>query len=154
MRTAAAMVKQLQIGDALKPNERRNGPLQICSLTRKSAPLHSACMSTSSGTPVIRLRGVRHNNLKNFDLDLPLRQPVRKDSPTQIWEMLRNTEAGMPNLELLVTFDLPLTEKLSLEESLGLITKQGYQRLLVPTGGDPLASTTMSAYELNEARTP
>src|SRR5256714_10102500 len=27
---------------------------------------------TSNGFPAIRLRGVRHNNLKNFDLDLPL----------------------------------------------------------------------------------
>src|SRR5205814_6611762 len=32
--------------------------------------------------------------------------------------------------EFLVTFDVPLSEKLSLEESLLLITKQGYQRLL------------------------
>src|ERR1700751_4855492 len=28
-------------------------------------------MLKSSARPVIRLRGVRHNNLKNFDLDLP-----------------------------------------------------------------------------------
>src|SRR5256886_5633208 len=175
-------------------------------------------MSKPSANRVIRLRGVRHNNLKNFDLDLPLdqlivitglsgsgksslafdtlfaegqrryletfspyarqffdrmdkpqvdaiesippaiaieqrnavkttrstvgtmteicdylktlwphvaqlycrqcRQPVRKDSPPQIWETLWNTKAGMRNAELLVTFDLPLTEKLSLEESL------------------------------------
>src|SRR6266705_812415 len=27
-------------------------------------------------SPVIRLRGVRHNNLKNFDLDLPLRRLI------------------------------------------------------------------------------
>ncbi|HWX23275.1 MAG TPA: excinuclease ABC subunit UvrA, partial [Candidatus Binatia bacterium] len=33
--------------------------------------------------------------------------------------------------ELLITFDLPLTEKLSLEESLALVSKQGYQRLLL-----------------------
>src|SRR5246127_5549081 len=33
-------------------------------------------MSKKSPTPVIRLRGVRHNNLKNFDLDLPLRQLI------------------------------------------------------------------------------
>ena len=32
---------------------------------------------------------------------------------------------------MLVTFDLPLSEKLSLEESLSLISRQGYQRLLV-----------------------
>jgi excinuclease ABC subunit A len=56
-------------------------------------------------------------------------QPVRKDSPQTIWQSLTkgNAAAG----ECLVTFDLPLTEKLSLEESLGLVAKQGYQRLLL-----------------------
>src|SRR3954453_20566082 len=33
-------------------------------------------MLKSSGRSVIRLRGVRHNNLKNFDLDLPLNQLI------------------------------------------------------------------------------
>src|SRR5450756_829673 len=33
-------------------------------------------MSKSSAHSVIRLRGVRHNNLKNFDLDVPLNQFV------------------------------------------------------------------------------
>ena len=37
--------------------------------------------------------------------------------------------------EVLITFDLPLAEKISLEESLALVAKQGYQRLLVD-GGD------------------
>src|SRR6266704_2183410 len=187
-------------------------------------------MLKSSVPAVIRLRGVRHNNLKNFDLDLPLNQlivitglsgsgksslafdtlfaegqrryietfspyarqffdrmdkpqvdsiegippaiaieqrnavrttrstvgtmteicdymkmlwphvaqlhcrqcgqPVRKDSPLQIWTALL-TEHATRNADLLITFDLPLTEKLSLEESLALISKQGYQRLLV-----------------------
>ena len=32
---------------------------------------------------------------------------------------------------MLITFDLPLSEKLSLEESLALVAKQGYQRLLL-----------------------
>src|SRR5258707_6518963 len=191
-------------------------------------------MLKSSVRSVIRLRGVRHNNLKNFDLDLPLNQlivitglsgsgksslafdtlfaegqrryietfspyarqffdrmdkpqvdsieaippaiaieqrnavrttrstvgtmteicdymkmlwphlaqlhcrqcgqPVRKESPEQIWEMVWNDPARrdrMTNDELLITFDLPLSEKLSFEESLALISKQGYQRLLV-----------------------
>src|ERR1700722_10158291 len=39
-------------------------------------PLHFACMSKKSVAPVIRLRGVRHNNLKNFDLDLPQNQLI------------------------------------------------------------------------------
>src|SRR5438477_9475058 len=33
-------------------------------------------MSKSSAGPVIRLRGVRQNNLKNFDLDLPLKKLI------------------------------------------------------------------------------
>ncbi|HEV2392375.1 MAG TPA: excinuclease ABC subunit UvrA [Verrucomicrobiae bacterium] len=242
-------------------------------------------MLKSSARSAIRLRGVRHNNLKNFDLDLPLNQlivitglsgsgksslafdtlfaegqrryietfspyarqffdrmdkpqvdsiegippaiaieqrnsvkttrstvgtmteicdymkmlwphiaqlhcrqcgrPVRKDSPQQIWETFskaglaggpweglpikgplsptlspsegdwekhrRVTVAGhaadssvvrtLPSEtkggqnstagEVLITFDLPLSEKLSFQESLDLVSKQGYQRLLV-----------------------
>jgi excinuclease ABC subunit A len=194
-------------------------------------------MSKSPARPVIRLRGVRHNNLKNFDLDLPLAQlivvtglsgsgksslafdtlyaegqrryietfspyarqffdrmdkpqvdsiegippaiaieqrnavrttrstvgtmteicdylkllwpqlaqlhcrqcgkPVKKESPQTIWSVVRTnlqppaqTTDQSRSAELLVTFDLPLTEKLSLADSLGLIAKQGYQRLL------------------------
>lgn len=193
--------------------------------------------------PAIRLRGVRHNNLKNFDLDLPLKRlivitglsgsgksslafdtlfaegqrryietfspyarqfldrmdkpqvdsiegippaiaveqrnsvrttrstvgtmteicdymkmlwphvarlhcrrcgrPVRKEPPQWIWEAISKTDAslgGQPALltptatlgeELLVTFDLPLTDKLSVADSLALVSKQGYQRLLI-----------------------
>src|SRR6185295_10391049 len=201
-------------------------------------------MLKSSARSVIRLRGVRHNNLKNFDLDLPLNQlivitglsgsgksslafdtlfaegqrryietfspyarqffdrmdkpqvdsiegippaiaieqrnavrttrstvgtmteicdymkvlwphvaqlhcrgcgkPVRKDSPQSIWENLVGQESSRagpgntsgssvasPHREILITFDLPLSEKLSLDESLALISKQGYQRLLL-----------------------
>ncbi|MGH7973169.1 MAG: excinuclease ABC subunit UvrA, partial [Limisphaerales bacterium] len=54
-------------------------------------------------------------------------QPVRKDSPQQVWDTLRDDPASA---EWLVTFDLPLTEKLSLSDCLGLVAKQGYQRLL------------------------
>jgi excinuclease ABC subunit A len=191
-------------------------------------------MSKSSARSAIRLRGVRHNNLKNFDLDLPLNQlivitglsgsgksslafdtlfaegqrryietfspyarqffdrmdkpqvdsiegippaiaieqrnavkttrstvgtmteiadymklvwpniaqlhcrqcgrPVRKDSPQQVWQWV-NDECRMTNgdsgaADILITFDLPLAEKISLEESLALVSKQGYQRLL------------------------
>ena len=196
-------------------------------------------MSKRSARSVIRLKGVRHNNLKNFDLDLPLNRlivvtglsgsgksslafdtlfaegqrryietfspyarqfldrmdkpqvdsiegippaiaieqrnsvrttrstvgtmteicdymkllwphvsqlhcrqcgkPVRKDSPQQIWESLAvasklATESAKPNNaqpEFLITFEIPLSEKLSLDESLALVAKQGYQRLLV-----------------------
>jgi len=187
-------------------------------------------VSVTSPKPVIRLRGVRHNNLKGFNLDLPLHQlivitglsgsgksslafdtlyaegqrryietfspyarqffdrmdkpqvdsiegippaiaieqrnavrstrstvgtmteicdhmkvlwphlaqlhcrgcgkPVRKDSPQGIWREVNN-ESGVAVNERLITFDLPLSEKLSLAESLDLISKQGYQRLLL-----------------------
>jgi excinuclease ABC subunit A len=192
-------------------------------------------MSKSSAPSAIRLRGVRHNNLKNFDLDLPLRRlivitglsgsgksslafdtlfaegqrryietfspyarqffdrmdkpqvdsiegippaiaieqrnsvkstrstvgtmteicdylkilwpqisrlhcrqcgrPVQKDSPRQIWETIlaangNSSAPSTPDAEILITFDVPLSEKLSLEESLSLISKQGYQRIL------------------------
>jgi excinuclease ABC subunit A len=186
-------------------------------------------MTKKARVPMIRLRGVRHNNLKNFDLDLPTRelivitglsgsgksslafdtlfaegqrryietfspyarqffdrmdkpqvdriegippaiaieqrnavrttrstvgtmteladymkvlwphlaqlhcrqcgQPVRKDSPQMIWrEVLERTKAVE---EVLVTFDLALSEKLTPRETLALIAKQGYQRLLI-----------------------
>jgi len=57
-------------------------------------------------------------------------KPVEKEPPQRVWERV-NAECGMRNAECLVTFDLALSEKLSLKESLELITKQGYQRLLV-----------------------
>src|SRR5437660_3168244 len=179
-------------------------------------------MLKSTARSCIRLRGVRHNNLKNFDLDLPINQlivltglsgsgksslafdtlfaegqrryietfspyarqffdrmdkpqvdsiegippaiaieqrnpvkttrstvgtmteicdymkmlwphiahlhcrqcgkPVSKDSPQQIWaQIIERMANGSSAAELLITFDLPLTEKLSLEESLALI---------------------------------
>src|SRR5690606_17040068 len=200
-------------------------------------------MSKSSARSAIRLRGVRHNNLKNFDLDLPLNQLivitglsgsgksslafdtlfaegqrryietfspyarqfldrmdkpqvdsiegippaiaieqrnsvkstrstvgtmteicdyakllwphlaqlhckncgelVRKDSPQMIWETMSQISSNKDKVrdevelvpgnvsEILITFDIALSEKLSIEESLALISKQGYQRLLV-----------------------
>jgi excinuclease ABC subunit A len=193
-------------------------------------------MSKSLAPSVIRLKGVRHNNLKNFDLDLPLNrlivitglsgsgksslafdtlfaegqrryietfspyarqffdrmdkpqvdsiegippaiaieqrnavrttrstvgtmteicdfmkmlwphisqlhcrqcgQPVRKDSPQSIWnplvaKRLSPEQSGGERTDHLITFDLPLSEKLSITESLALIAKQGYQRLLI-----------------------
>ncbi len=73
-------------------------------------------------------------------------QLVRKDPPQMIWEnvaadLRRRSDARRKNSnppphldgydEILVTFDIPLSEKISLEESLALISKQGYQRLLI-----------------------
>ena len=218
-------------------------------------------MSKSSARSVIRLRGVRHNNLKNFDLDLPLNQlivvtglsgsgksslafdtlfaegqrryietfspyarqfldrmdkpqvdsiegippaiaieqrnsvrttrstvgtmteicdymkllwphvaqlhcrhcgkPVCKDSPQQIWAILAqesglNQDADPPGStkpaappEFLITFEIPLTEKLSLDESLALVAKQGYQRLLV---GDKVLRLEEMAATIRESK--
>jgi len=59
------------------------------------------------------------------------RQPVRKDSPQQIWDALIAESAGSATPEVLVTFDVPLSQRLSVEESLALVAKQGFQRLLI-----------------------
>jgi len=56
---------------------------------------------------------------------------VRKDSPQNIWEAIGKSQIRTPKSEVLITFNLPLSEKLPLDESLALIAKQGYQRLLV-----------------------
>jgi len=185
-------------------------------------------MAKGSKSAVIRLRGVRHNNLKNFDLDLPLgklvvitglsgsgksslafdtlfaegqrryietfspyarqffdrmdkprvdriegippaiaieqrnsvkttrstigtmtelteymkvlwphlaklhcrncNKSVTKDSPAAVREALEQRFG--PATDLMIAFDVPLSDKLSLEESLSLVMKQGYQRLL------------------------
>jgi excinuclease ABC subunit A len=58
-------------------------------------------------------------------------QPVRKDSPQSVWEMIQKSEVGGQKSEVLITFDVPLSDKLPLAESLALISKQGYQRLLL-----------------------
>ena len=55
-------------------------------------------------------------------------QRVRKDQPQMIWDTFRETASGN---DLVIAFELPLTEKLSLTESLGLVSKQGYQRLVL-----------------------
>ena len=55
---------------------------------------------------------------------------VEKEPPQRVWEKA-NSEFRIQNSECLVTFDLALSEKLSLKESLELIAKQGYQRLLL-----------------------
>jgi len=192
----------------------------------KNRPALSPAPPAAPPPPAIRLRGVRHNNLKNFDLDLPLGklivvtglsgsgksslafdtlyaegqrryietfspyarqffdrmdkprvdsiqgippaialeqrnsvkstrstvgtmteltdylkllwphisrlhcqgcgQPVTKDAPQQVWEAaVKNAPGG----DALITFELPLSAKLSAEESFALLAKQGYQRI-------------------------
>jgi len=192
-------------------------------------PYIRSIMAKSRPAPAIRLKGVRHNNLKNFDLDLPVGKLIvvtglsgsgksslafdtlfaegqrryietfspyarqffdRMDKPqvdriegippaiaieqrntvkstrstvgtmTEICEHMKLLWPHLAKLhcrqcgevvrkdtaqiicervtelsktcgpDVLITFQVPLTEKLSLEESLALIAKQGYQRVL------------------------
>jgi excinuclease ABC subunit A len=76
-------------------------------------------------------------------------QPVRKETPQRIWEEVLAQACGSPGRlalpvrggeaepeqpsgqEALLTFNLPLSDKLGLAESLALVAKQGYQRLLI-----------------------
>jgi excinuclease ABC subunit A len=53
---------------------------------------------------------------------------VRKDSPRDIWNELKTKHA---NTEAVIAFNLPLSEKLSLKDSLDLVARQGYQRILI-----------------------
>ncbi len=59
-------------------------------------------------------------------------RPVRKDNPQAVWSAV---SARWPGEDLLISFQLPLSSKLSLEESLVLLAKQGYQRLLMAGAG-------------------
>jgi excinuclease ABC subunit A len=56
-------------------------------------------------------------------------QPVRKEPPQVVWEQVI-AECGTRSVEGLITFTIPLSEKLSLKDSLELIARQGYRRLL------------------------
>ena len=63
-------------------------------------------------------------------------EPVRKDTPAAIWSRLQGTRhkaegTGEPPPEVLVTFRVPLSDKLALKEQLDLVAKQGFRRLLV-----------------------
>ena len=53
---------------------------------------------------------------------------VGKDTPQSLWQRMRKEhEEG----SCIITFDLPLSKKVTLKDSLKLIGKQGYQRLLI-----------------------
>ncbi len=58
-------------------------------------------------------------------------QVVKRESPQDIVEVLMERFSSSDVCDLIVAFNLNLSEKLSLNESLNLITKQGYQRILV-----------------------
>jgi excinuclease ABC subunit A len=55
-------------------------------------------------------------------------EPVQKDAPAGIWRSLR-AKFGDP--EMHITFDLALSDKFPIAESLALIARQGYRRLWV-----------------------
>jgi excinuclease ABC subunit A len=55
-------------------------------------------------------------------------RPVEQEPPQKIWPALRALAA---EAEALITFTLDLSGKFSLEESLTLVARQGYQRLLL-----------------------
>jgi excinuclease ABC subunit A len=76
-------------------------------------------------------------------------QIVRRDTTPVIIECLEKLAPKFGS-EILVTFDVPLTEKLSLDESLALIRGQGYQRLLI----DKRLVRSEEAAETLRARTP
>jgi excinuclease ABC subunit A len=54
-------------------------------------------------------------------------QVVRKEAPQWVWE---STAAAAPGADALITFELPLSERLSFADQLGLLQKQGFQRVL------------------------
>ncbi len=57
-------------------------------------------------------------------------KPVRRESPQAIWDDVRRINATEPT-EVLVCFSLPLSDRLPLGEQLALLSKQGFQRLMV-----------------------
>ncbi|MGC8829196.1 MAG: excinuclease ABC subunit UvrA [Verrucomicrobiia bacterium] len=57
---------------------------------------------------------------------------VRREAPQDVWNDLSNKlslEVRSADIELLITFDLTISQKLSLKDSLNLIKRQGYQRI-------------------------
>ena len=57
-------------------------------------------------------------------------RPVRKEPPQVVWENLLAESASSKRVrEVLVTFDLPLTEKWEVKEQLHLLGQQGFRRL-------------------------
>lgn len=55
-------------------------------------------------------------------------EQVGKDTPQGLWKGVRANHGGE---NCLITFDLPLSKKLTWDESLKLIGKQGYQRIIL-----------------------
>lgn len=59
-------------------------------------------------------------------------QLVRAEPPAVVWEVIsKQYSVNSGSAECLVTFNLTLSDKLSLKDSLDLVAKQGYQRLVI-----------------------
>ena len=57
--------------------------------------------------------------------------PVRREPPQVVWETaIAEVGGGAPG-EVMITFDLPLTERMDVSEQLELLGKQGFRRVLV-----------------------
>ncbi|MBN8246847.1 MAG: excinuclease ABC subunit A, partial [Verrucomicrobia bacterium] len=75
-------------------------------------------------------------------------QPVRREPPQTVWESARS-QAGGEEPEINLTFDLPLSEKLSVSEQLDLLGQQGFRRVL---SGDRVLRIEEAADALAGAR--
>ena len=59
-------------------------------------------------------------------------QSVQAEPPDRVWQtVLQRFEAGDGAAEVLVTFDLPLSDKMAVSEQFRLMTQQGFQRILI-----------------------
>ncbi|MCS7090814.1 MAG: excinuclease ABC subunit UvrA [Verrucomicrobiota bacterium] len=56
-------------------------------------------------------------------------QAVLNDTPIRIWDALQPHLTSHADSELVITFDLPLSNRMTMEESLQWVQRQGYQRL-------------------------
>jgi len=56
-------------------------------------------------------------------------KPVIKESPRDIWDRLPSIPSSTADPDFLVTFEVPLSPKIPLQEQLTLVMRQGFQRL-------------------------
>ena len=56
-------------------------------------------------------------------------RPVQIDTPQLIWQAAQTEASRTTATEAIVCFDLPLSDRMPLQESMALVARQGYQRL-------------------------
>ena len=80
---------------------------------------------------------------------------VRREPPQTVWGAV-NAERRTINApdEVLVTFDLPLSDKLPVGEQLDLLGKQGFRRLLVRRPGRPVSKKPPRSFRTASTRHP